>query len=311
VPAVGQIRVLQHMDLQRDADRLGLIVDVDERLAVANVLMLSPLVEYQTSVDYALDQASTGARMPLIAESDLRGAVWFAQLGPSLGHVSPEVAAALDAVGCGASPDETGLGQADFGLPSRDERDTRWGWKLAELDALNVLTSECDEWILDGGACPGIVDPDVFDSLSRSGGDITESTLLLLDLVSHHDAWVTEDSSEQLLQLLADASPDMQAAMGSLVERNLARGADAPEVPSDDVHWVNPALSRENSRWRMARDLALRAGQSNRCVVVLTSHESWKTTPTRGSHPVLRVGASNSIQVNPVYIDQSAEEVAA
>ena len=155
------------------------------------------------------------------------------------------------------------------------------------------------------------MDPDVFDSLSRSGGDITESTLLLLDLVSHHDAWVTEDSSEQLLQLLADASPDMQAAMGSLVERNLARGADAPEVPSDDVHWVNPALSRENSRWRMARDLALRAGQSNRCVVVLTSHESWKTTPTRGSHPVLRVGASNSIQVNPVYIDQSAEEVAA
>ena len=64
-PAVGQLRALQHWDPRITSDRLGLIVDVEESLAVARFLLVSPLAEYRTAVDYLLEPADSGSTMKL------------------------------------------------------------------------------------------------------------------------------------------------------------------------------------------------------------------------------------------------------
>ena len=315
VPSVGQVRVLQDMDLHRSADRLGLVVAVDERLAVAHALMLSPLLEYRTSVDYVLDGASTGAPMPLIAECDLRGAVWFAQLGSCLGQCEPGLAMRLDEVGGGALPASVGLEQSRFGLPARDDRDPRWSWKLAELEALNALTAECDAWLVDGAEYPCVIDPALMHELAELATTSLTVTQAISSIADVHDAWITEDSLNSLADLLGQVNPDMQHALDRLLNHGITHFDETSAAADRHVTWVG---GRERTQVAsqsqpLADVIAARAAGAGRCVVgVITSQRSWGGNESPGLTPgAIDVAGDVRVQVCPIDLYSYLSEAAA
>ncbi len=312
-PVVGQIRVVQHMDLRLSQDRLALIVGIEDDLAVAHVLLVSPLVEYAAALDYRFEPLAAGGLLPLIAECDVRGAVWYAQLGEVIGRCSAGLARKLDRAGRGELPTSLGLDQSRFGLPARDERDPRWTWKLTELDSLLQLTGECDESLLSGHLCPGIVDPALLDHLIDVGKQTMEPTPeVTQQLFSHadkHEALVSGDSLESLEALLEAADPDTRAALSPLVERSLAALTSERHTTGT---WVGPRKRDIREKTRLAKAVAERVPHEDRCVVVLTTEAAWVGREKKRFRPaVVEVDSERRVQVRPVDVHVMKGEVPA
>lgn len=311
-PAVGQLRVLRHRDPRIAAERLGLIVSADEELPVAHVLLVSPLVEYRTAVDFLLEPSKTSAPMPLIAECDLRGSVWFDQLRACVGRCEPSLATQLDAVGAGALPDAVSLEQSGFGLPARDARDPRWAWKLAELDALNMLTHDCDQRMLDGQEWHAFVDPALITWLSQPGVLTPEMTDALCSTAKAHHAWVTADSLEPLNELIAAADPVMKMALVPLVENALSRLSQPAAALHPEATWVGRSKRSARRDRRLVEEIAQRAARGERCVDLITSPRLWGGKESAGLTPdAVSVAGEARIQVQLIDFDPYDSEVTA
>jgi len=315
-PAIGQVRVLQHMDLRTPADRLGLIVDVDEHLATASVLLVSPLVEYRTAVDYLVEPAASASRMPLVVECDLRGAVWFAQLGQRVGMCDAGLAAQLDAVGGGALPDDIGLSQAGFGLPARDKRDQRWAWKLAELDALNVLTHECDERLVDaderlpdGREGLNVVDPMLFTEFAEASPAPLGDLIGLLDLVAEAPVFMPVPALESLDALMSQSSPDVQLALLPLLQAGLS-GASLGQIEGPAAEWSyeRPGAIGDDA---LAQAIVASASPGSRYASLVTAEKVWAGNEGEGPVPPhIEVSGVSRIQIHLRFIDQEQREAA-
>jgi hypothetical protein len=289
------------MDLGSDNDRLALVVHSDDRRGVAHVLLVSPLIEYRTAADCLLAPVATGASMPLLAECDLRGAVWYAQLGAVLGAVEPSLAARLDQVGAGDPPGTLDLDMSPFGLPVRDERDTRWAWKLAELTVIQYLANECEEWLLSEEPCSGVVDPALILDLMAADARSPEVTEQLFSLADAFDTTVPESSLDSFVTLLAQTDPDTQAALAPLLESSLAI---LPGASASDAVWRSGEGPDIRRTPQLARIVAQRAVRDERCVVVVTSSSAWGSRGERLPAPaIVEVSGRQRVQVRPVTMD--------
>jgi len=302
--------VLQHMDLRTSADRLGLVVDVDERLATVNVLLVSPLVEYRTAVDYLLEPAASASRIPFVVECDLRGAVRFVQLGGCVGKCYPSLAAQLDAFGSGALPDDIGLSQSGFGLPARDERDLRWAWKLAELDALNVLTHECEEWLANGAECSKWIDHMLFTDLATASPDLLRDLVGLFDAASEGPVFMPDEALEALYAFMSQCDPDQLRAVEPFTRPGLS-----PASPSSGS-WPSAAWSHQrpdegDNDSRLAGAIASQVRPAGRCASLITSTRIWAGSQSDDwMPPHIEVGGSSRIEVQFRFVDHENREAA-
>jgi len=314
-PAVGQLRVLRHWDPRITADRLGLIVDVEESLAVARFLLVSPLTEYRTAVDYLLEPADSGSTMRLIVECDLRGAVWYpSQMGRSVGVCTPGLAAGLDAVGGGALPVDVGLAQSRFGLPARDDRDPRWAWKLSEFDELTSLTHECDEWLFSDERGPGIFDPALLEELAGLSQITQELALSLASLVTEYDAATTgdRDSLNALFAIMEKVDHDERDALRQWFERELTRMPAAKAGSLEQVTLEPPPARRTADVSSLPGAIVSRTRETHHCAVVITSPRAW-TGKLSGTldHAVANVADEERRQVTLIDFYSQFSEVAA
>lgn len=314
-PAVGQLRVLRHWDPRIAADRLGLIIDVEESLAVVRALLVSPLAEYRTAVDYLLEPADSGSTMRLIVECDLRGAVWYpSQLGRCVGVCEPGLAAGLDAVGGGALPVDVGLAQSRFGLPARDDRDPRWAWKLSEFDALTSLTHECDEWLFSDERGPGIFDPALLEELAGLPQLTDDLALSLASLVTQYDAATTgdPDSLDALCAIMGKLDPGTQGALRPWLERELTRMPAAKAGSREQVTLEPPPARRKADAKSLPGAIVSRTRTTHRCAVVITSPRAW-TGKLSGTldHAVANVAGEDRRQVTLINFYSELSEVVA
>ena len=313
-PAVGQVRVIQYLDPNATNDRLGLIVGIEEDLGVVRILLLSPLAEYRAAADYLLEPVDSGSSMRLIVECDLRGAVWYpSQLGGCVGTCDPDFAAALDAVGGGALPEDVGLAQARFGLPARDDRDPRWAWKLAEFDELTSLTHECEESLLSAEPVPSVFDLALLQQLADLSVITPEIAMTLTSFAVDHDTGMTGDpeSLEALLALMDKVDPGVQAVLMAVQERELARLSQEARLPLGNLTAGSATSGREASRRTLAAAVVARAGEAHACATVITSRRVWPTEASGVLSPGVASLASARTQISPIDFFSAVSEVAA
>lgn len=302
-PAVGQVRVIRYLEHDVAADRLGLIVDVEEEIAVVRFLLLSSFTEYRAAADYLLEPADSGSSMRLIVECDLRGAVRYPrQLGACAGVCDPGLATALDAVGGGALPGDVGLAFARFGLPARDKGDPRWAWKLAEFDELTRLTHRCEEWLLGSESEPVLFDPALLHSLAEAPV-ITDTVVAKLTSLASGGARMAGDpGSLEALRLLMKRAKDpaLRSALMAWQNRELARLSRGTPPPGGGISVGGAAIRGDASRRTLAAAAVRLAGEEHAGASVVTHRGVWPAQPSGALSPAEATLHELSVQLDAV-----------
>jgi hypothetical protein len=124
---------------------LVLVTEFDDATQSLAVTLLSPDVEFGSSMDLILTAEETGRPYDLIAEADVFGYLWVVQLDRRLGRVDGQVIEALAAL-----REDDAVDRPVAGPPVVDRSDPRWKFKLQELKRLQGLTADCTRELIDG-----------------------------------------------------------------------------------------------------------------------------------------------------------------
>ena len=280
-PALGQLRVVRSMDLGSAGDRIGLIVGLDEAVGAVTVLLASPFVEQRTSSDYLVEPGESGFAAPLVVECDLRGAVWQAQLERCVGEVPRVLAADLDRVGAGESAAGLGLQQSRFGLPARDGRDPKWGWKLSEREAIDALTAGCERRLLSDEPWAVIVDASYFRERDRLSDATPEAVIGPVGDPDRYDAWMDERAVAAFGDAMTRLDPDGLRASESFINTALNHMCAIDAALEAGVEWLSEEGASANLKAVAA--IARQSGWADDCVLFFgtasTSHESGEPAP--------------------------------
>ncbi|MGV0813733.1 hypothetical protein ABQF34_17365 [Mycolicibacterium boenickei] len=130
---------------------LVLLTDFDDTTQSVTVTLLSPDVEFGSSVDLVLSREEIGRSYDLLAESDIFGYMWVVQLDRRIGRVDAQVLEALSAL-----REDDAVDRPVAGHPVVDRSDPRWKFKLQELKRLQSLTADCTRELIDGGRVASI-----------------------------------------------------------------------------------------------------------------------------------------------------------
>lgn len=130
---------------------LVLLTDFDDTTQSVTVTLLSPDVEFGSSVDLVLSGEEIGRSYDLLAESDIFGYMWVVQLDRRIGRVDAQVLEALSAL-----REDDAVDRPVAGHPVVDRSDPRWKFKLQELKRLQSLTADCTCELIDGGRVASI-----------------------------------------------------------------------------------------------------------------------------------------------------------
>lgn len=122
---------------------LVLVTSVDESTQSAAVTLLSPDMELGGNTDIVISPEDSGLAYALLAESDIFGYVWSAQLDRTLTQVSGQIVDAISELRQGNYAGYTA------GPPVLDRSDPRWNFKLSELERLQGITSHCTRQLVD------------------------------------------------------------------------------------------------------------------------------------------------------------------
>lgn len=275
-PALGQLRVLRPSDLSI-GDRMGLIVGIDDSVGAVSVLLLSPLIEYSTAADFMLEPDDSGFTAPLLVECDLRGSIWATQLGPCVGRLKKALAYNLDMVGAGDSPTERGLELSRFGLPARDERDPRWGWKLQEREALDRLTAGCERRLLSEEPWTVVVAASYFEELASFATLTPEALVGEEEAPDRYDAWMDFESLDALDGVMENADPDMGRLLDVFMNSAVSHLPAIAAADARQIEWLDrhvPGISLET-----LAAAASRPGWHDDCIIAFVGEEASETRP--------------------------------
>lgn len=201
----GDLRVIEALPHRPADHRIGLVLRVDSLNEFAEVLLVHSAPEVATDRDVILPAAVTSAPYDMVAQTDLRAAVWSLQLGMRVGHLDQRSLAAVKAIRYGATGGERAEAPApevpDFGSGTRlaGPMDRRWSFKESEGAALRGLAADCTEAMLDQGLVwevnPRLLQPEFLDLAN-------DRELLLIELLHWAQTRrmsLTDDDLEQLL----------------------------------------------------------------------------------------------------------------
>ncbi len=143
----GDIRIIVPPNNVGEA-RLGLVLRVDSALQFTEVALIHPYTELATSKDGVVPLTLTNTPYDIVVQTDLRGVVWTEmQVSNLIGYLSNETLEEMsDLVESGESESPTGI---QIGTPLNGYQDRRWSFKASEGEALDLLTSDCTNKVLD------------------------------------------------------------------------------------------------------------------------------------------------------------------
>lgn len=124
---------------------LVLVTDFDEATQSLSVTLLSPDIEFGSSMDLVLFGDEIGRAYDLLAEADIFGYAWVVQLDRLVGRVDNQVLQVLAAL-----REEEAIDRPVAGPPVVGRDDPRWNFKLQELKRLQALTADCARELIDG-----------------------------------------------------------------------------------------------------------------------------------------------------------------
>lgn len=139
-----------------DERRICLVLRVDSRAEVAEVILVHTYPELATSHDLLLRADATGLSYSVVLQTDVRGLVWLTQVDRLVGTLRDEDLLQLNAVAQGEF-----LSAAETGVQLAGAMDYRWSFKVAEGEALAMLASDCTDAMVDGES-PWQIDPGLF-----------------------------------------------------------------------------------------------------------------------------------------------------
>jgi hypothetical protein len=198
MPKSGDIRLADPMDLESISPRPVLIIDVDNERKFVSCVLASSDVEFATDRDLRLPADETGLPYSLVVETDVVGPLWFAQLGPALARLP------LQTVELVRKPGrllEIPIGTT-WGFPARDQFDSRWKWKQAEISVMHALASTCIEQLTAEDEYVWI-DPVLLHPQRESAGPwkATERIAALIDLADRERLYLHERVAASLQSL--------------------------------------------------------------------------------------------------------------
>jgi hypothetical protein len=241
---VGAICRAVPMDGQGDR-ALVLVVASDPERGMHTVLLLSPDVPLATANDVLLTGSATGLPYELLAQTDVFGYLWHAQLDSTVARLPEALSSQL----------LTRATDVAAGPALKAERDPRWGYKLAELARIQALTGSCTGQLVDGEPHL-LVDP---VSLIPGNDDVLELEEFVLALADAVQACDTEVPAWVLEALLADvrvtgayldAGADIALRLLSeLWERALSNmpSQNEPATPPEALVWRRTSLLRNDA----------------------------------------------------------------
>lgn len=148
-PVAGEIRALfddERLDDPCVPMRVGVVLSVDAPGGYASVALVSEHTRMAGGTDVVLPPKRTGLPYEIMVETDVVGPVWFRQLGESLGAVDDQTLIGLNETQFTGVPAVQGAAR---GLPIAGPGDRRWGFKLAEAEALAGFTEPCMTQLVD------------------------------------------------------------------------------------------------------------------------------------------------------------------
>ena len=285
---VGQVRVAMAMEYT-DEHRLVVVLAVDRLSGIVDVCLVSSETDYAAANDVLVGREETGADFDLLVETDLPGSLWVHQLDVPVGEVPAGLTEALCTACRGAGPQSAGISASRSGLPARDDRDPRWGWKLGELAVLRSLAEDCTRELLTDSRRPALLDTaavrrlvtnlDSYDSLS--------SLAELSEAADEARAFVPLDSVERLVEQMsgmhsmASFGPDVATVVDDLLLRRAMRAGHAGAASADAVLSAQ-RRGQEAFDADLARAAAALAGGEIGLVDLLTDLDEWPESEDEG-----------------------------
>ena len=152
----GDLRLIHPLGHEAGDSRIALVLDVDRANDVVDVALVHAEPDLATDADVIVSKEAAGSRFPIVVQSDLRSAVWRAQLGALVGRLEP---AQLEQVNDALDPELAAeLSPFEIGIPLEGPFDGRWEFKSVEGDDLRRLSVDCTRALLEDDA-DWILDP--------------------------------------------------------------------------------------------------------------------------------------------------------
>ncbi len=245
----GDLRRIHPSSAADDERRICLVLRVDSKAEVAEVMLAHTYPELATSHDLVLRAKATGLPYAVVLQTDVRGLVWLTQVDRLVGTLCDEALHQLNDVAQGEL-----LGEAETGVQLAGAMDHRWAFKVAEGEAMAMLAADCTDARIDGES-PWQIDPGLFSvELLMEAADLEALAIDLMHALSTRKVELDLDDLETLdrlgllsldrlmLALGRDLGQMFFEALQGLVNDSLASASR-----------LSPVQDRTSSGWRPGR----------------------------------------------------------
>ncbi len=229
----GDLSVIEALAHDPTDHRIGLVLRVDSANDFAEVLLVHTSPELATDHDVILPSELTSAPYDVVAQTDLRAAVWILQLDRRVGCLPESELKAVAVIGSSPKPVEppafpvARMPELATGIPLSGPLDRRWSFKESEGAALRALAADCTEALLDQDLVwevrPGLLQPELLDEAD----DPARLVIALIHWEQTRRLALTDDGLETLLESGA-LEPDAWSQFGDLGTDLLTGFQDIP-----------------------------------------------------------------------------------
>lgn len=145
----GDLRIIAPPGGTMQGSRVGLVLSVDPTRRFLEIALVHPYSELATAADGVVPGGLAGTPYDVVVQTDLRGVVWTPlQVSRLIGQLSDETLEVVsDLVESGRPESPAGI---RIGTRLAGDQDRRWSFKVAEGEALDLLTSDCCSELIDG-----------------------------------------------------------------------------------------------------------------------------------------------------------------
>jgi len=178
---IGDIRSIQ--DFDGGANRIGLILNVDNFLDFAVVTLIHPYTKYATEHDVVIDSETVSLPYDIVAQCDIRASVWKKQIGELVGHLS--ATSANELMNAKIDLDNVSV-LSYFGSKLTGPFDVRWNFKAAEGRELKKISQDCTTALIENNISLQVDDLELMTAILRAEHNYEEMLLCLLDLGEMH-----------------------------------------------------------------------------------------------------------------------------
>lgn len=196
----GDLRLIAPPYDSAGEHRLGLVLDVNTLLHFTEIALVHPYIDLATSMDGIVPGDRTGTSYAIVVQTDLRGVVWTSvQVSDLVGQLpDQDMEGISDLVESGQPGPPNGI---RIGASLGGPQDRRWSFKASEGKALDDLTSDCSNEVIDGRS-PWVLDRELLmPDLLAACGDLNSVLVELAHWLTTRDLRISVDDALELEEI--------------------------------------------------------------------------------------------------------------